>query len=77
MVRDLSPAALQDESAEAVTRALRQLADEVTARHGLPVQVEVTGEARPVSPEVATALVRTARGALANVVEHARAPPRW
>ena len=76
VVHDLSPAAVQDGSADPVdslAHVLRQLAGEVSARHGLRVQTEVTGEARPVSGEVATALVRTARGALANVVEHARA----
>ena len=73
VVRDLSPAALPDDSARSLFDALRKLGAEVTARRGPHVRVEVTGEPRRVPREVATALVRTARGALANVVEHAGA----
>lgn len=83
VVHDLSPAALPDPSAvppaapahssEAVGEVLRRLGREVQAQHGLTVHVQVTGEPGPVPTPVATALARTARGALANVVEHAQA----
>ena len=83
VVHDLSPTAPPDptagqpavptDSAEPVGEVLRRLGREVQAQHGLTVDVQITGEPGPVPAQVATALVRTARGALANVVEHARA----
>ena len=70
VVHDLGPDGRPDES---VVQVLQQLAAEVTAQSGVPVQVRVSGGAVPLPPQVATALMRTARGALANVVEHAAA----
>jgi signal transduction histidine kinase len=43
------------------------------AAHGVEVQVRVHGDAVAVPSAVASALVRSTRGALANVVEHAGA----
>ncbi|MFC7494352.1 MULTISPECIES: sensor histidine kinase [unclassified Nocardioides] len=66
VVRDLAPADLVDLSA-----ALRRVAER--AAPGIGVEVRVDGDPVAVPPDVAEALVRTARGALANVVEHAAA----
>jgi signal transduction histidine kinase len=72
VVRDLAPAALaRGDSVDALPAALREVAE--TAPIGVPVEVRVDGDPREVSPAVAAALVRTARGALANVQEHAYA----
>ena len=72
VVRDLAPADLaQGDSMDALPAALRRVAG--AAPIGVPVEVRVDGSPQEVAPEVAAALVRTARGALANVHEHARA----
>ncbi len=72
VVRDLAPADLEDDaSGEALPAALGRVA--ATGAHGVDVQVRVHGEPVGVPPAVASALVRSARGALANVVEHAGA----
>lgn len=83
VVHDLSPVAAPADAAaqpagvvdepESVGEVLRQLGREVQSQHGLTVHLQVTGQPVPVPAQVATALVRTARGALANVVEHAHA----
>jgi signal transduction histidine kinase len=70
VVHDLGPEAVRDEPLEQV---LRQLAERATRGSGLPVRVQVSGAEVPLPSDVETALLRTARGALANVVEHARA----
>jgi len=67
VVRDLAPDPGAD-SAEALPVALRTTAASVP---GLAVEVHVHGDPRPVPAEVATALLRSTRGALANVAEHA------
>ncbi|MGG5259092.1 sensor histidine kinase [Phycicoccus avicenniae] len=72
VVRDLAPARLdEDTSAEALHSAL----DGVLAQAppSVDVSLRVDGSARPVPDPVSTALVRTARGALANVYEHSGA----
>ncbi|GGM90306.1 two-component sensor histidine kinase [Terrabacter tumescens] len=72
VVRDLAPADLEDDTTgDALPAALARVA--ATGSHGLDVQVRVHGDAVPVPSTVAGALVRSARGALANVVEHAHA----
>jgi signal transduction histidine kinase len=75
VVRDLAPAELTDDrTGEALVEALRKAAAEaVQASPGLDVAVRVHGSPVSVPPAVAAALVRTARGALANVREHAAA----
>lgn len=71
VVRDLAPAALDGEdSVDSLPAALAR----VSAQVGSPdVEVRVHGAPQPVPDAVAGALVRTARGALANVVEHSAA----
>lgn len=72
VVRDLAPAELEGrDPVDALPSALSRIA----AQAGAPLQVEVRVHGAPtaVPQDVATALVRTARGALANVVEHAAA----
>lgn len=72
MVRDLAPSELADgDSASVLAAALQRVAGRAPA--GPPVEVRVDGDPVQVPPEVAAALVRTARGALANVHEHALA----
>lgn len=66
VVRDLAPAELVD-----LPDALRRAAER--AAPGIGVEVRVDGDPVDVPADVAEALVRTARGALANVVEHAAA----
>lgn len=75
VVRDLAPAELADDTGgAALAEALERAAAESTlATAGLDVAVRVHGTPVPVPPDVAAALVRTARGALANVREHAAA----
>lgn len=71
VVRDLAPADLATADAGALPAVLERAA----ARSGLgvPVEVRVDGEPVAVPADVAAALVRTARGAMANVREHAAA----
>lgn len=72
VVRDLALPDLEgDPSGEALPRALRRAAAE--SLPGTDVDVRVHGDPVPLRPDVASALVRTVRGALANVREHARA----
>jgi signal transduction histidine kinase len=72
VVHDLAPADLaRSDSIDALPAALRRVAE--SASTGVPVEVRVDGTPREVAPEMAAALVRTARGALANVHEHASA----
>ncbi len=72
VVRDLAPADLTaDATGSALPAALRRAVDQ--AAPGLDVEVRVHGTPTAVPAEVGAALVRTARGALANVHEHADA----
>lgn len=72
VVQDLAPADILDQDAtQALPAALQRLA----AQNGssIDVLVRVHGVPGPVPPDLASALVRTARGALANVIEHSGA----
>lgn len=71
MVRDLAPAELDG---AALPDAVAVVAADVADTTGLAVSVHVHGDPAPVPPAVATAVLRTVRGALANVVEHASSP---
>lgn len=71
VVRDLAPTELTGGSA--LVTAVRQVADDVAATTGLAVPVHVHGDPHEVGGRVATAVVRTLRGALANVAEHSGA----
>lgn len=69
-----APAALDaDDTGAALPEALEQACREVLLRDGAHAQLRVHGEPVRVDPQIATALLRTARGALANVAEHAHA----
>jgi signal transduction histidine kinase len=70
VVRDRAPAALDGGT---LPDALRRIAADTSTGSGIAVRVEVEGSPQPVAADVEAALVRTARGALANVVEHAAA----
>lgn len=73
VVRDLAPSA--PDAAGAQEDPLGTALQTVLERSAIGVDVElrVEGAARQVPPAVAGALVQTTRGALANVLEHARA----
>lgn len=72
VVRDLAPAELVGrDRADSVPVALERIAAE--CGHGLDLQVRVHGTPAALPPELASAVVRSARGALANVMEHAAA----
>lgn len=76
VVRDLAPAELaSDGSGAGLPDALRRAADQAIGPDdaGARAEVRVHGEPVAVRPEVASAILRTARGALANVREHAGA----
>jgi len=69
LLLELRPAALAEASLDEL---LRQLAEGVTGRTGVPVSVTVEGQYE-VPPDVHVALYRIAQEALNNVVKHAQA----
>lgn len=75
VVRDLAPAEVEDDgTGTALPAALRRaLAQAVPPGAGVDAELRVDGEPVPVRADVAAAIVRSARGALANVREHAEA----
>ena len=73
VVRDLAPAELAVSGAPALPDALRQTCERLAAHSSVEVRVQVHGTPVSLGPEIETALLRTARGALANVLEHAAA----
>jgi signal transduction histidine kinase len=66
LLLELRPSALIDTELSAL---LRQLADSITGRARIPVQLEVQGQCQP-SPEVKVAFYRIAQEALNNVAKH-------
>jgi signal transduction histidine kinase len=70
LIADLRPSHLDDLGLPA---ALRWYAGEVQARVPLPIQVEVSGEQRPIEAVMNTTLFRVAQEAVTNVVKHAEA----
>ena len=70
VVRDLAPPALADGSADLLTDALRTLLKR--SAPGVHTALRVEGTARAIPESLAGAVLHTARGALANVFEHAR-----
>ena len=53
--------------------ALRGLSEQWTRTSGVPVRVEVDGEATPLQPALEVVLFRAAQEALANIAKHAKA----
>jgi signal transduction histidine kinase len=53
--------------------ALRELSTQWTRTSGVPVRVEVDGEAAPLQPALEVVLFRAAQEALANIAKHAQA----
>jgi PAS domain S-box-containing protein len=66
---ELSPAVLSHDD---VAETLGWLAEQMRAKHGLTVRVEVLGEVKAQSDAVKTLLYRAAQELLFNVVKHAR-----
>lgn len=72
VVRDLAPADIAGQDAtDALPAALQRLAGQTG--QALAVRVCVHGTPAPVEADLASAIVRTARGAVANVIEHSSA----
>lgn len=71
VVRDLAPAGLEEASAQALPDAVRRAVAQ--AAHDVAGEVRVHGDPVAVPPASASAIVRSVRGAVANVVEHASA----
>ncbi len=70
LIADLRPSHLDDLGLPA---ALRWYVSEVQARVPLQLQVEVSGEQRPIAAEMTTTLFRVAQEAVTNVIKHAEA----
>ncbi len=73
VVRDLAPAELDNGDPTALADALHRAGEEAIVDTDTTVTVHVHGTPRAMPADVSTALLRSARGALANVVEHAAA----
>lgn len=72
VVRDLAPADIAEQDAiDALPVALERLAGQTG--QAIAVQIRVHGTPLPVPTDLASAIVRTARGAMANVIEHSAA----
>ncbi|HWG26914.1 sensor histidine kinase [Actinospica sp.] len=69
-VQALRPQKLEDAR---LPDAVRTLADEWKQTSGIPVRVEVDGEATPLQPALEVVLFRAAQEALANIAKHAQA----
>ncbi|MER3544521.1 MAG: hypothetical protein C4311_07920 [Chloroflexota bacterium] len=74
LIADLRPSHLDDLGLPA---ALRWYAKEVQSRVPLDIQVEISGEQRPLNPTQTTALFRVAQEALTNVIKHSGAQHAW
>ncbi len=69
-VQALSPTPLDQAR---LPEAIASIATKWSALSGIEASVTTTGAARPMRPEIETALLRTAQEALANIAKHARA----
>ena len=70
VIHGLRPPVLDDFGAAA---ALRQLVDEVRARHGITIRMRVSGDPVRLSAQCELTVYRVAQEALSNVVRHAQA----
>ena len=70
VIHGLRPPVLDDFGAVA---ALRQLVDEVRARHGISIRMRVSGDQVRLSAQNELTVYRVAQEALSNVVRHAKA----
>jgi signal transduction histidine kinase len=70
VIHGLRPPVLDDFGAVA---ALRQLVDEVRARHGISIRLRVSGDQVRLSAQSELTVYRVAQEALSNVVRHAQA----
>ena len=69
-VQALRPGQLENSR---LPEALAQLAKEWSHTTGVPVRIEATGDAVPLTPEIEVTLFRVAQEALTNVAKHANA----
>jgi signal transduction histidine kinase len=69
-VQALRPGQLEESR---LPEAIAKLAKEWSQTSGVPVRIETTGEAVPLSPELEVTLFRAAQEGLANVARHAKA----
>jgi signal transduction histidine kinase len=74
VIHGLRPPVLDDFG---VVAALRQLAAEVRARHGISVRLRVSGDQVRLSAQTELTVYRVAQEALSNVVHHAQASHTW
>ncbi len=73
VVHDLASAELADDTGDALPSALARTCQQTVLDSEIVTDLQIHGDPIPVPPDTATALVRSARGALANVVEHSGA----
>ena len=74
VVHDLASAELAiDGSGTALSSALARACEQAAIDSVVTTELQIHGDPVPLAPETATALVRSARGALANVIEHSGA----
>ena len=74
VVHDLASTDLaRDDTAGVLSVALARACEHASLDSTIDAEIQIHGDPSPLPPETATALVRTARGALANVVEHSGA----
>ena len=74
VIHGLRPPVLDDFG---VAAALRQLVAEARGRHGISVQLQVSGKQVRLSAQSELAVYRVAQEALSNVVHHAQATTAW
>ena len=73
VVKDLAPAELGTDRTTALPAALRRACESEVRSTGLDADIKVYGNPVRVSPDISGALLRSTRGLLANVREHAAA----